>query len=102
MKVEAEKRRVENCDRAAAAGLLLALSEEGNGTVYCESHTGQYSSTNLTLADLEKLERENNHLKSDNVQLKNECEWLKEENRRLAKETGMLNEERQKLRWEHE
>ena len=35
-KVEAKKRRVENCDRLAAASSLLALSEDGNGSAYCE------------------------------------------------------------------
>ena len=31
-KVEAKKRRVENCDRLAAASLLLGLSKDGNGS----------------------------------------------------------------------
>ena len=72
-KVEAKKRRVENCDRLAAASSLLALSEDGNSSAYCEPHTGQ-----------------------------TECEWLKDENSRLTKETDVLKIDCQKLRWEHE
>ena len=52
-KIEAKKRRVENCDRLAAAGSLIALSEDGNGSVYCEPHTGLCTSTTLTMADIE-------------------------------------------------
>ena len=86
-KVEAKKRRVENCDRLAAASSLLALSEDGNSSAYCEPHTGMHTLTALTMADVDKLERENDHLKSENMQLRKECEWLKDENERLVKET---------------
>ena len=101
-KVEAKKRRVENCDRLAAASSLLALSEDGNGSAYCEPHTGLHTLTALTMADIDKLERENDHLKSENMQLRKECEWLKDENSRLAKETDVLKIDCQKLRREHE
>ena len=101
-KVEAKKRRVENCDRLAAASSLLALSEDGNGSAYCEPHTGLHTLTSLTMADIDKLERENDHLKSENMQLRKECEWLKDENSRLAKETDVLKIDCQKLRREHE
>ena len=101
-KVEAKKRRVENCDRLVAASSLLALSGDGNGSAYCESHTGLHTLTALTMADIDKLERENDHLKSENMQLRNECEWLKDENSRLAKETDVLKIDCQKLRREHE
>ena len=101
-KVEAKKRRVENCDRLAAASSLLALSEDDNGSAYCEPHTGLHTLTALTMADIDKLERENDHLKSENMQLRKECEWLKDENSRLAKETDVLKIGCQKLRREHE
>ena len=42
------------------------------------------------MADIDKLERENDHLISENMQLK-ECEWLKDENKWLAKETDILS-----------
>ena len=45
-KVEAKKRRVENCDRLAAASSLFALSEDGNGSAYCEPHTAWYAHSN--------------------------------------------------------
>ena len=89
-KVEAKKRKVENCDRLAAASSLLALSEDGNGSAYCEPHSGLHTTAALTMADIDKLERENDHLKSENIQLRKECEWLKDENSRLAKETDVL------------
>ena len=57
-KVEAKKRRLENCDRLTAATSLLALSEDGNGNVYCEPHTGLHTLTALTMADIDKRERE--------------------------------------------
>ena len=53
------------------------------------------------MADIDKLERENDHLKGENMQLRKECEWLKDENR-LAKETDILKIDCQKLRREHE
>ena len=61
-KVESKKRRVENSERLAAATSLLALSEDGNGCVYCELRTGLQSMTDLTMTDIEKLERENGHI----------------------------------------
>ena len=67
-KVEAKKRRVENCDRLAAASSLFALSEDGNGSAYCGPHTGMHTLTALTMADTDKLERENDHLKSENME----------------------------------
>ena len=57
-KVEAKKRTMQNCDRLVAASSLLALSEDGNGSVYCEPHSGLCTSTTLTMADIAKLERE--------------------------------------------
>ena len=101
-KVEAKKRRVENCDRLAAASSLLALSEDGNGSVYCEPHTGLCTSTTLTMADIEKLEGENDHLKLENMQLGKECESLKDKNRRLEKEADVFKVDNEKLRREHE
>ena len=101
-KVEAKKRRVESCDSLAAASSLLALSEDGNGSAYCEPHTGMNTLTALTMADVDKLERENDRLKSENMQLRKECEWLKDESERLVKETDVLKIDCQKLRQEHE
>ena len=66
-KAEAKKRRVDNCDRLAAASSLLALSEDGNGSVYCEPHTGLCTSTTLTMADIETLVGEIDHLKLENM-----------------------------------
>ena len=40
-----KERKDEDNDRQAAADCLLDLSEEGNNTNYCESHTGVYCST---------------------------------------------------------
>ena len=101
-KVEAKKRRIQNCDRLAAASSLLALSEDGNGSVYCERHSGLFTSTTLTMADIAKPERENDHLKRENVQLRKECEWLKDVNRRLEKETDVLKVDNEKMREVHE
>ena len=53
-------RRAENCDKLTAASSLLALSEDGNGSVYCEPHTGLHTLTALTMADIDKLERPSN------------------------------------------
>ena len=54
------------------------------------------------MADIAKPERENDHLKRENVQLRKECEWLKDVNRRLEKETDVLKVDNEKMREVHE
>ena len=70
---------MENYDRMYAASLLLSLSEDGSGT-HCEPHTGVFSQTQLSMADIDELERECGHLRDDNVKLRIECEHLMDEN----------------------
>ena len=64
--VQTKRRRVENHDRLTAANSLLDLSEAGNGSDYCEPHTVLYTLTYLSMADIDKLERECQQLKDDN------------------------------------
>ena len=54
--MEAKRRRVENNDRMSVASSLLSLSEDGNDTRYCEPHTGLFSQTQLSMADIDELE----------------------------------------------
>ena len=46
-----------------------------NGGVYCEPRT---ELATLTMADIEKLEGENDHLKLENMPLRKKCEILKD------------------------
>ena len=50
------KRKIIEPDKQTAAAALLALSEDGNGTLYCEPHTGHHCSTALSMADTDSLE----------------------------------------------
>jgi len=43
-------------DKQSAAAALLALSEDGNGTLFCEPHTGRSCSTVLSMTDIDSLE----------------------------------------------
>ena len=90
------------CDRLNAATPLLDLSDIGNGTVYCEPHTGLYTMTYLSMADVDKLEKECHELRNDNKQLRKECTQLVEEKQKLIAECESLNDECQRLKQECE
>ena len=44
-----KKRRVDISDRMSAAQSLLELSEDGNGSQFCEPHTGTFTSTAMSM-----------------------------------------------------
>ena len=54
---QVKKKRAEISDRQNAATSLLDHSDFGNGTAYCEPHTGLYTMTPLSMADIDKLEK---------------------------------------------
>ena len=54
--VRTKKRRVDNHHRMSAAQALLDLSEDGNGSQFCEPHTGTSTSTCMSMRDIEDLE----------------------------------------------
>ena len=89
---QAKKKRAENCDRLNASMSLLDLSDIGNGTVSCEPHTGLYTMTYLSMADVDKLEKECHELRNANKQLRKECTQLVEEKQKLIAECESLNE----------
>ena len=82
--VRGEKRKDEDNDRRAAADCLLALSEEGNGTNYCEPHTGVYCSTELTMAGVKEVETRCAELEQENRSLQVQYQILDVERRRVA------------------
>ena len=51
-----KKRKITEADKQTAAPALLALSEDGNGTLYCEPHTGRHCSTALSMTDIDEEE----------------------------------------------
>ena len=51
-----KKRKDAEVDKQSAAAALLALSEDGNGTLFCEPHTGRSCSTLLSMTDIDSLE----------------------------------------------
>ena len=69
----AKKRKEESSNKQAAAASLLQLSQAGNGTDYCDPHTGTCSMTDLTMKDLQQAETDKQNLL---VQLQNEKETL--------------------------
>ena len=46
---------MENSSRQLATQSLLELSNVGNGTTYCESHSGTHTMTDLTMSDIAEL-----------------------------------------------
>ena len=81
-----KKRRVTNSERMSAARLLLELSQDGNGSTFCEPHTGTYTATSMSMCNIEELERGYHNLQDENKRLLRECESLKEDNQRLVVE----------------
>ena len=53
---QAKRRRVEIGDKQEAARSLLTLSEIGNSTTYCGTHSGIFIMTALTMKDLSEFE----------------------------------------------
>ena len=90
---EMKRRKLENSGRQSAAQSLLELSIVGNGTTYCEPHSGAHTMTDLTMSDmseltvqhheLETLHEENANLKNRNQDLVEQCDSLKEECKKL-------------------
>ena len=70
------KTKYKDNDRRAAADCLFASLEEGNGTHYCEPHTGVYCSTGLTLADVKEVETRCAELEQENRLLQVQCNIL--------------------------
>ena len=51
-----KKKGVDNNDRMSAAQSLLEVSEVGNGSEFCEPHSASFTSTSLSMSDIEDLE----------------------------------------------
>ena len=90
-------RRRSNDARACAAQSLLQLSENCNGSQYCEPYTGTASSTAMTMQDIEVLEGDNLNLRNENSLLLSKCEQLQMENQRLMDENTYLKERYKEL-----
>ena len=58
----------------SAAQSLLKLSEDGNGSQFCEPHTGTSTAMSLSMCDIENLELGYQNLLDENGQLLRECE----------------------------
>ena len=97
-----KKRRVEAGERLCAAQSLLDLSNMGNGTEYCEPHTGLHTMTTLSMADIKQLEEDKQKLVCDNLELKEKYEQLLKDNRKLVLEHEALKLEHEKLVKEYE
>ena len=100
-----KKRRADNDNRMSAAQSLLDLSENGNGYQFCEPHTGTYTSTTMTMNDIDILQCSLKKSQGENSKLLKECESLKQDNDKLVKENArlekhckQLQEERSQLR----
>lgn len=101
----AKKRKNAEVDKQTAAPALLALLEDGNGTLSCEPHTGCYCSTVLSMADIDllearciDLEKQNKHYQKKCHDLEEECQKLVTENATLKKDFGNMVKECTELR----
>ncbi len=81
---------------------MLTLSEVGNGTTFCEPHTGACSITNLTMKDLNQMEEEQDKMRQNFQALRNENLQLCKEKEGLMAECVALKEESQALKLECE
>ena len=91
-----------------AARSLLTLSEIGNGTTYCEPHSGIFTMTALTMKDLSEFEADRAKLKEiqkfnlklveEKRNLTVECVALRGENKALKEENKALKVECEQLR----
>ena len=102
---QAKRRRTELGDKQEAARSLLTLSEIGNGTTYCEPHSGIFTMTALTMKELEvdramlkDVQTLNLKLVEEKRNLAVECAALKEENKALKEENEALKVECEQLR----
>ena len=66
MRMECTKKRIDNNERMSAARSLI---EDGNGSNYCEPHTGTSIVTSISMCDIEDLECGYNNLENENRQL---------------------------------
>ena len=92
-----KRKRFANNDRVCAAQSLLDISDSGNGSQFCEPHSGIASSTIMSMHDIELIEVGLHTMQSMNSQLHMECEQLKEENQRLIYENTYQKEENHNL-----
>ena len=91
-----KKRKDAESDKRAGADALLILSEEGNGMLYCEPHTGRHCSTQLTMAEIDEMEALCMVLKQENDTLRKRTEFLEAEIRRIAVEGAETKSELEK------
>ncbi len=93
---ECTRRKQAKTDRNTAAETLLELVDEGNGSRYCEPHSGTCTMTDLTKEDIEstvkKLESERVRsemlaieITEEHSKLQNDFEILQKENYELKK-----------------
>ena len=84
----------------SAAKSLLELSEDGNGTQFCEPHTGTFTLTAMSMNDIDVLECNVKQLQDENSKLLKDNEYLKQDHERLVKENSILVETCKKLQEE--
>lgn len=99
---EGKKRRADVQEKIDAAESLLKLSEVGNGTNYCEPHTGICTMTELSAVDLMQTETELCRLEKYEEDMKQNREEFEEEKARLEFKICALQTECQHLREECE
>lgn len=90
---KAKKRRVECVSRVEAAQSLLELSEAGNGSSFCEPHTGVSVMTDLSMEDLKELEDGSEEKTSTILEMEDEICSLVQQNERLTADCKALKAE---------
>ena len=88
-----KKRRMDNA--AAAESRLVSLADDGtsNGLDFLEPHTGAFTSTILSISEIEKLESRTRLLEKENSKLKEENECLLLSNHALKEQLNNLQGE---------
>ena len=100
-----KKRKDVEVDKQSAAAALLALSEDGNGMLFCEPHTGRSCSTVLSMTDIDSLEarcmdleKQNEYYRKKCHDLEEECQGPLAENAIVKKDLGSMTKECTDLR----
>ena len=69
----AKRRKYAEVDKQTAAAALLALLEDGNGTLFSEPCTGRYCSNVLSMPDIDSLEARCMDLEKQNEHYQRRC-----------------------------
>ena len=95
---EMKKKKRDNAEKLSAAQSLMELYDTGNGSEYCEPHTGVYTMTDLSNEDIERKMEELEDVKLQCTRLTDKNKVLTDTCTKLQCELEEFKEENECLR----